>query len=84
MEFFDKIRKELCFLAEFLSPWIAMGRQHDSVQHGKTPYYSGCMEENNDNTVLVYIKGFKKREYLTCILNSDDLTLRSWMLITKI
>jgi len=26
----------------WLSPWIAMGRQDDSVQHGETPNYNGC------------------------------------------
>jgi len=39
MEFLDKIRKGL---AKFLSPWIAMRKQDDSVQHGKTPNYNGC------------------------------------------
>ena len=53
MEFLDKIRKRLHFLAESL--WIAMGRQ-DSVQHGETPDY------NDDNKTLTYIKRFKKRE----------------------
>ena len=38
MEFLDKIRKGLRFLAECLSPWIAIGRQDDSV-HYETPNY---------------------------------------------
>ena len=42
MEFFDKIRKGLRFLVECLSPWIAMGRQDDFLQHGETPDYNGC------------------------------------------
>jgi len=31
MELFDKIRKVLYFLAECLSPWIAMGRRDDPI-----------------------------------------------------
>jgi len=42
MEFFDKIRKGLHFLVECLSPWIAMGRQDDFLQHGEMPDYNGC------------------------------------------
>jgi len=43
IEFLDKIREELHFLTEYLSPWIAMGRQDDSVQYvGETPNYNGC------------------------------------------
>ncbi|KYN16315.1 hypothetical protein ALC57_11433 [Trachymyrmex cornetzi] len=42
MEFLDKIRKVLRFLAECLSPWIAMGRRDDPVHHGETPDYNGC------------------------------------------
>ena len=42
MEFLDKIRKVLCFLAECLSPWIAMERRDDPVQHGETPDYDSC------------------------------------------
>ncbi|KYQ47515.1 hypothetical protein ALC60_13462 [Trachymyrmex zeteki] len=39
MEFLDIIEKALRFLAECLSPWIAMGRRDDPVQHGETPDY---------------------------------------------
>ena len=65
MEFLDKIRKGLRFLAECLSPWIVMGRRNDSVQHGETPDYN-CLvvigvEENDDSKALIYVKGFKKR-----------------------
>ena len=40
--FLDKIRKVLCFLAECLSPWIAMGRRDNPVQYSETPDYNGC------------------------------------------
>ncbi|KYN41682.1 hypothetical protein ALC56_03902 [Trachymyrmex septentrionalis] len=33
------------------------------------------VEENDDNKALVYVKVFKKREWLADILNSDDLTI---------
>ena len=42
IEFLDKVRKVLRFLAECLSPWIAMGRWDDPVQHGETPDYNDC------------------------------------------
>ena len=39
-----------------------MGRQDDSVQHDETPDYNAVIvKENDDNKVLVYVKGFKKR-----------------------
>jgi len=43
MEFLDKVGKVLRFLAECLSPWIAMGRRDDFVQHGETPNYNSCI-----------------------------------------
>ena len=60
MEFLDKIRKGLRFLAECLSPWIAMGRQDDSV-HYETPNYMIIIgvEENDDNKVLYTLKDLK-------------------------
>ncbi|KYN29401.1 hypothetical protein ALC57_01151 [Trachymyrmex cornetzi] len=42
MEFLDNVGKVLRFPAERLSPWIAMGRRDDPVQHGETPDYNGC------------------------------------------
>jgi len=41
-------------------------------------------EENNNNKILVYVKGREKRKWLADILDSDDSTIKLWMLITKI
>jgi len=33
------------------------------------------VEENDDNKILIYVKGFKRREQLADILNSNDLII---------
>jgi len=72
-----------------LSDWVlvimdCMGRQNDSIQQVKCLITIAIIdvEENDDNKALVYVKGFKKREWL--IYSIATWPLRSWMLIMKI
>jgi len=61
MELLDKVRKVLRFLAECLSPWIAMGRRDDLVQHGESLTMAVIAQENDNNKAFIYIKERKTR-----------------------
>ena len=65
MEFLDKIRKELHFLAKCLSPWIAMGRW-DNPPYSIVRLITMAVivtEEDDNNKALVYVKGCEKRKW---------------------
>jgi len=83
MDLLDKLKKVLCFPAEFsyLSPWIA--REDTIAKRLITMAVIGA-EKNNDKA-LVYVKGREKREWLAGILDSDNSIIETlvWM-ITKI
>jgi len=62
---------------ECLSPWIAMGRQDDIVQHGENLITIAVIdaEENDNNKSFIYVKGREKCQWLIDILDSDNLTI---------
>ena len=35
-------------------------------------------EENDDNKILIYVKGYQKCEWLVDILDSDDMTIETF------
>jgi len=55
MEILNKIRQVLRFLVDCLSPWIAMERRDDTIQHGETLDYNGCNRYQRRQRALVYV-----------------------------
>ncbi|KMQ82313.1 hypothetical protein RF55_23411 [Lasius niger] len=61
-------------MADYKSPWTAMGGWKRSVSFAQcliTTAVVGMMQEEEDESSLVYVKGHEKREWLTDIL--DDV-----------
>jgi len=69
----------LCFLVEYLSPWIAMRRWDDTIQHGETLGYAiiDAEENDDDNKSLIYVNGHEKCQWPNGILDSDNLTIET-------